>query len=58
MLNGAINFLLSGDERTRLLLDQFVFVVIPMLNPDGVVRGHARMDTQGNDLNRFYHRAS
>ena len=35
-----------------------MFVVVPMLNPDGVYRGHARMDTQGNDLNRCYHIAT
>ena len=53
--NGMIKFLLeSGQYRAKILLNKFVFVLIPMLNPDGVYRGHYRIDTQGNNLNRFY----
>lgn len=61
MLNGLINFLFSdpeSDPRVRILLDNFVFVVVPFLNPDGVYRGHYRQDTQGVNLNRVYLTAS
>jgi len=40
------------------MLKEFVLVVIPMLNPDGVYRGHYRHDTKGQDLNWFYNRIS
>mmetsp|Transcript_21725 Transcript_21725/g.3593 ORF Transcript_21725/g.3593 Transcript_21725/m.3593 type:complete len:91 (+) Transcript_21725:656-928(+) len=54
VLKGFINFLLSPDERARILLDNFVFKIIPMLNPDGVYRGYYRTDTNGVNLNRVY----
>ena len=55
MLNGFINFLLQpNDVRSQLLLDNFVFVIYPMLNPDGVYRGHYRNDVGGKNLNRMY----
>jgi len=55
MLNGAINFLLSKDNvQAQLLRDKFVFYIVPMINPDGVYRGHYRTDTNGINLNRYY----
>lgn len=50
-LQGAIEYILKNP----LLLDSFVFVIIPMLNPDGVFRGYYRLDTNGKNLNRVYH---
>jgi len=44
-MNGIIKFLLNkNDARSYLLRKYFVFMLIPMINPDGVYCGHYRMD--------------
>jgi murein tripeptide amidase MpaA len=37
MLEGSLQFLLSNSDLAKELRKNFVFMVVPMLNPDGVV---------------------
>ncbi len=55
VLNGLLRFLLDkNDIRSKAARENFVFLIIPILNPDGVYRGHYRADTHGQNLNRYY----
>lgn len=53
MMRGLLYFLTDpACEEAKLLRDNFVFKVIPMLNPDGVINGNYRSSLAGCDLNR------
>lgn len=43
MMKGVIDFLTDPDnEEAQMLRENFVFKIIPMLNPDGVINGNYR----------------
>nr|XP_058146560.1 cytosolic carboxypeptidase 4 [Dasypus novemcinctus] len=52
VMKGALEFLVSSDPAARLLRGNFIFKIIPMLNPDGVINGNHRCSLRGEDLNR------
>merc|ERR1711881_180726 len=54
VLDGTLNFLLNDDPKAEYLRKKYIFKVIPMLNPDGVVVGNHRCSLVGYDLNRQY----
>ncbi|XP_053346120.1 cytosolic carboxypeptidase 2 isoform X1 [Clarias gariepinus] len=54
MMQGFLDFLLGKSADASLLRETFVFKVVPMLNPDGVVVGNYRCSLAGCDLNRNY----
>ena len=51
MYDGLINYLVS-QEGSKELLQNFIFKLIPCLNPDGNVCGNYRSSLAGVDLNR------
>ena len=52
MMKGIIDYLVGNSVGARLLRDNFIFKIVPMLNPDGVINGSARCNLAGVDLNR------
>ncbi|KAE9153603.1 hypothetical protein PF006_g2306 [Phytophthora fragariae] len=52
--SGSIALIASMNrpDEARFLRHHFVFKVVPMLNPDGVVHGNYRCSLAGTDLNR------
>ncbi|XP_006865167.1 PREDICTED: cytosolic carboxypeptidase 2 [Chrysochloris asiatica] len=54
IMKGFLDFILSSSPDAQLLRDIFVFKVVPMLNPDGVIVGNYRCSLAGRDLNRHY----
>ncbi|KAM4874486.1 cytosolic carboxypeptidase 3 isoform 2-T2 [Thomomys bottae] len=54
MMKGFLDYLLGDSRDAQLLRDTFVFKVVPMLNPDGVIVGNYRCSLSGRDLNRNY----
>ena len=54
VIQGLIEFLLSNKHKAEYLRKHFIFKIIPMLNPDGVIRGNFRMNSAGKDLNRMW----
>ena len=54
VIQGVLEYLLSNDPGAKNLRKNFIFKIVPMLNPDGVIRGNFRMNILGKDLNRMW----
>ena len=55
IMKGLLDFLLSSSKEADHLRCTYVFKIVPMLNPDGVINGHYRCNLAGYDLNRHWH---
>ena len=54
MMEGFLNFLCGESKEAANLRKDFIFKIVPMLNPDGVCVGNYRTGVSGKDFNREY----
>lgn len=54
VMKGILDYLTGASVDARILRDNFVFKIVPMLNPDGVIVGNYRCSLAGQDLNRLW----
>ncbi|CAH8602774.1 unnamed protein product [Heterobilharzia americana] len=55
VMKGLLQHLLSNDDMKMIeLRKMFIFKIVPMLNPDGVISGNHRCSMSGKDLNRHW----
>jgi predicted deacylase len=51
-MRAFVDSLVTERQRNPKAFTDFQFLIVPMMNPDGVVRGHWRANRGGQDLNR------
>ncbi|CAG9325818.1 unnamed protein product [Blepharisma stoltei] len=54
IVQGLIDYLSKNERAPRKLKKRFIFKIIPMTNPDGVIIGNSRVNLSGDDPNRIY----
>ena len=47
IMEGIIDFLMGNDPDAAFLRNKYVFKIVPMLNPDGVIIGNYRCSLSG-----------
>ncbi|XP_067425438.1 cytosolic carboxypeptidase 1 isoform X2 [Emydura macquarii macquarii] len=52
VMKGTLEYLMSNNPSAQNLRESYIFKIVPMLNPDGVINGNHRCSLSGEDLNR------
>ena len=47
MMKGIIDYLVGPSIEARILRDNFIIKIVPMVNPDGVILGNTRCSLVG-----------
>jgi hypothetical protein len=56
IMDGILGYLSGDSPIAKMLRTLYVFKIVPMLNPDGVINGNYRTSLAGCDLNRRWYR--
>ena len=56
VIKGCLDFLMGDSQEAKKLRDIYLFKIIPMMNPDGVLEGNSRTSFAGCDLNRRWNK--
>ena len=54
MMKGVLDYLVGPSIGAKILRDNFVIKIVPMVNADGVLNGNTRCSLAGVDLNRCW----
>ena len=54
MMKGVIDYLVGPSVGAKMLRDNYIIKIVPMINIDGVVNGNTRCSLYGVDLNRCW----
>ena len=52
VIKGCMDFLMGNTDEAKKLREIYLFKIVPMMNPDGVLVGNSRTSFAGCDLNR------
>ncbi|KAM6958777.1 cytosolic carboxypeptidase 1 [Aplochiton taeniatus] len=58
VMKGTLEFLMGTSPQAQSLRETYIFKIVPMLNPDGVINGNHRCSLSGEDLNRQWQNPS
>ncbi|XP_030628006.1 cytosolic carboxypeptidase 1 [Chanos chanos] len=58
VMKGTLEFLMGPSTQAQCLREAYIFKIVPMLNPDGVINGNHRCSLSGEDLNRQWQNPS
>ena len=58
MINNLLETISKAYEKGETFYDNFIFKIIPMVNPDGVIHGNSRAEITGLDPNRCWKKPS
>lgn len=54
MMKGILDYLVGPSIGAKILRENFVIKIVPMVNADGVINGNTRCSLAGVDLNRAW----